>query len=601
MLPTALQTTWNLGLLFENDTDPHIEKLREEIKQAHVTFETHWKQRTDFLKDPAILRQALDEFEALMRTYAGNSKESYYFWLQSELDTSNAKLKAAVQKTIDFSLELEDHIRFFTQKISKIPKTRQQELLTSPRLLPYVHFLECLFAQAAFVLSEPEERIMDLKSTSSHMRWVQLMNGLFAREERRVTTSKGEETKNVSELMSLLSDKDKPTRDGAAAALNDIFKEAAFVCESEINAVLGDKKVNDLIRNVPRPDLMRHLDDDMDTKTVDSMLDTVESHFDIASRYYTLKAEILGLPRLAYHERNLEYGSIEKKFTYEQAYSLVHDVFLELDPQFASILEMFATNGHIDVYPKKGKVSGAFCAHNLLDDPTYILLNYTDKLIDVTTLAHEAGHGINNELTRSKQHALYFETPTSTAEVASTFMEDFVTDRLSQEVDDDERLSLLLSKLDSDISTIFRQVACYRFEQELHTTFRQKGHLSYEEIGAIFQKHMASYMGPAVEQSAGSQNWWMYWTHIRSFFYVYSYASGLLISKSLQARVKKDPTFIAKVKDFLSAGSSLSPEQLFTHLGIDITTSQFWEIGISEISARLDEATTLAKKLGKIS
>ena len=111
---------------------------------------------------------------------------------------------------------------------------------------------------------------------------------------------------------------------------------------------------------------------------------------------------------------------------------------------------------------------------------------------------------------------------------------------------------------------------------------------------------MAAYMGPAVKQSEGSENWWVYWSHIRNFFYVYSYASGLLISKSLQSSVKKDPNFISKVKEFLSAGSSESPKNIFAKLGIDITDHNFWEQGLKEIESLLNETETLAKKLGKI-
>ncbi len=83
-------------------------------------------------------------------------------------------------------------------------------------------------------------------------------------------------------------------------------------------------------------------------------------------------------------------------------------------------------------------------------------------------LAHELGHGINNELIREKQNALNFGTPTSTAEVASTFMEDFVLQEILRGSDDEVKLAIMVMKLNDDISTIFRQVACYAFEQELH-------------------------------------------------------------------------------------------------------------------------------------
>ena len=108
-----------------------------------------------------------------------------------------------------------------------------------------------------------------------------------------------------------------------------------------------------------------------------------------------------------------------------------------------------------------------------------------------------------------------------------------------------------------------------------------------------------AYMGNAVLQSEGSENWWVYWSHIRYFFYVYSYASGLLISKSLQNSVKQDPVFIHKVKEFLSAGLSDSPKNIFGRLGIDISDKRFWDKGLDEVESLLDDTEQLAKRLGK--
>jgi oligoendopeptidase F len=144
-----------------------------------------------------------------------------------------------------------------------------------------------------------------------------------------------------------------------------------------------------------------------------------------------------------------------------------------------------------------------------------------------------------------------------------------------------------MTRLNDAFSTIHRQIALYRFETELHADFRAKGYLSKEEIGELFKKHMDC--GEAVEMSAGSENWWIYWSHIRYFFYVYSYASGLLISKALQRNVKQDPSYISRVKEFLSAGVSDSPKNIFAKLGIDITDRAFWDAGLQEIDDMLSE------------
>jgi oligoendopeptidase F len=398
--------------------------------------------------------------------------------------------------------------------------------------------------------------------------------------------------------MTLASNQDKKLRTKAAAAFNSILADQLAVAEAELNAILSSKMIEDDLRGFDRPDATRHLSDDIDSSTVDAMLAAVENRFDLPARFYRLKAKLLGQTKLQYHERNVPIGSIDREISYEYSIKIVQEVFAAIDPEFAAIFNRFLSDGQFDVYPAKGKHGGAFCASGIKAHPTYILLNFTGRLRDILTIAHEAGHGINNELQRKAQLALNFGTPLSTAEVASNFMEGFILLKMEENLENDkERLALLMRKLDDDVSSIFRQTAAYRFEQALHSAFRAKGYLSKDEIGRLFQKHMKSYMGSAVIQSPGSENWWVYWSHIRDFFYVYSYASGQLIAKAMQHKTLTEPGFIAKVKEFLSAGTSASPKEIAARLGIDIDDKQFWQTGLQQIEAELAQAEALARKI----
>jgi oligoendopeptidase F len=593
--------TWNLAHLFDNDEDPRIEKKRKFVEQKSYAFINTWKGRTDYLRDPALLKKALDEYEEWKKSYGSEGDEGYYFWLRTSQNQNDPVLKAKFNLIEQFSKKIQNDIQFFYLRIAKIPEKLQKRFIQYPGLKEYRHYLERLFAESKYLLSEPEEKIMNLKSPSSYANWVKMTSSFLAKEERSVISENGQRgMKPFSEIASLMNSGQKKVRDSAAKAFNDILKKHVDVAEAEINAVLANKKVDDELRGLSRPDLARHISDDIDPEIVDTLIKTVSDRFDISSRFYDLKARLLKVRKLQYHERNVEYGTINRKYSYQDSLKLIIKVFTNLDQRFARILDGFIRNGQFDVYPGKGKSGGAFCAHNLISQPTYILLNHTDRLNDVLTLAHELGHGINNELIRGKQNSLNFGTPISTAEVASTFMEDFVLQEIVRKADDELRLSIMMMRLNDEVSTIFRQVACYRFEQELHDQFRLKGYLSKEDIGRLFRKHMASYMGDSVEQSPGSDNWWIYWGHIRSFFYVYSYASGLLISKSLQKSVKEDPRFIGKVKEFLSAGLSDSPKNIFLKLGIDITDKRFWDRGIEEVETLLNETIHLAERLGKI-
>jgi len=592
---------WDLSPLFSGDGDPRIEREMKRVETESYRFIRKWKGRRDYLFEPRVLREALGEYERWRRTCGFDGDAGYYFWLRTEQDQNSPDLKARFNKIEEFSRRIENDMQFFQLRIGKIPRRRQSEFLANRGLAPFRHFLERIFVEAKYLLSEPEERILNLKSSTSYSNWIKMTFGFLAREERRVLLEGGGAgTRTLSEILSLLSSREKKVRNSAARTFNAILAGYADVAEAEINSVLANKKTDDELRKVSRPDLSRHIADDVESKVVDALVKTVSGKFDIPARFYRLKARLMGVRRLRYHERNVPYGKIGAKYSFAATGDLIRSVLRNLDEDFSAIFEGFLANGQIDIYPRKGKAGGAFCAHHLMSQPTYVLLNHTDELSDVLTLAHELGHGINNELIRKRQNALNFGTPTSTAEVASTFMEDFVLQEIIGKADDESRLAIMVKKLDDDVSTIFRQIACYLFEGELHAEFRKKGYLSKDEIGRMFGRHMAAYMGDAVEQSRGSENWWIYWNHIRYFFYVYSYAGGLLISKSLQNSVKANPGFIVKVKDFLSAGLSDSPRDIFLKLGIDIGDAVFWERGLAEVDHLLRETESLARRLGKI-
>lgn len=596
-----IRTEWDFSKHFDREDKEKRANLRKENLEQAELFAKKWRENTAYLSNPKVLKEALDDYENLLKNNGSDYDEAYFLELLRQVNQTDTSLKAEYNRAEEICKKFADHVRFFCLSVAKIPLEKQQEFLRDESLGRYKHFLKRIFDTGKYDLSEAEERIMSKWTTSAYSMWVDMLESLLAKEERTTQNEEGERiSAPFSKLMSLLLSKQKDVRDEAARHINDILEKYNDVAEAELNAVLQRSKVNAELRGFERPDTPRHIQDDIEPEVVDALVEAVQENYALAKEFYELKAKLLGQEKLGYHERNVEYGEMKKKYSFEEATTLIHDTFKDLDEEFATIFETYLKEGQIDVYPKKGKVDGAFCAHSLITRPTYILLNHDGSMRDVTTLAHELGHGINNEFMKKGNNALYFDTPKSTAEVASTFMEDFVLERLLKKASDEERLALMMQKLNDDISTITRQIACYRFEQELHETFREKGYLSKEEIGALFQKNMKAYMGDFVEQSSGSENWWVYWSHIRTYFYVYSYASGLLISKALQKKVREDSSFIEKVKVFLAAGTSKAPKEIFLDLDIDISKKEFWTDGLNEVRTLFEETKDLAKKLGKI-
>jgi oligoendopeptidase F len=191
------------------------------------------------------------------------------------------------------------------------------------------------------------------------------------------------------------------------------------------------------------------------------------------------------------------------------------------------------------------------------------------------------GHAIHHEFSKS-QPVIYEGCSTSTAEVASTLFESFLFYSQFEKLSKEEKIVALHDKIQDDVQTIFRQIACFNFELEMHNTIREKGNMSKEELASVMNKHMKSYLGK-VELTEKDGYFFVGWPHIRYFFYVYSYAFGQLASKALYKKYQEDKTYIEKIKKFLSAGGSMSPEDIFKSIGVDVTKPDFFTKGIESI------------------
>lgn len=612
-LPRVISTEWSFQSLFPlGDNDPAIEEEMATIRANTESFVRKWKTgkdgkpRTDYLQDPGIMKKALDDLERYLRSHGVAGKAGYYFHLRSFQDQFNPVLYAKNALITTHAQEIADKMHFFSHNIGMIPPETQQKMIADPRLQKYRHFLEKHFTSQNHSLSKEGEEVLSLTYIPGFSGWINMSSDILSRRLRVVTDEDGNKyATNWRGILFLLNSRSKPVRDEAAVMFNTILANHADIAEYEINAILEYKKNEDRLRGHPRPDSSRQVADEIKPEVVDTLINSVSQRYDIPRRYFRLKSALLGLPRLAYHEVMAEYDSGEKaeakKYSFQEAVNLVYSSLSKLDPEFGQIMKFLINEGRYDVNSKKGKREGSFSfGADSLRTPTFILLNHSGSMDSVTSLAHETGHGIGIELMRRSQNELNYGVSLATAETASTFMEDFVHDELMRDADEPTRLAIQMKKLDNQISGIFRETACYRFEQELHRTHKKQGFTPKENISSIFQKHMSAYMGDAVEQSPGSENWWVFLPPIRKPFYVYSYPFGHLVSKGLQALVKENPAQIKIFKDIFSAGVSESPQEIFAKAGIDITDSSFWQKGLAQIEKLLEDTEQLARKLGKL-
>lgn len=586
---TTLKSKWDLSVFYKDLKDPQMEKDIETSRKAHISFAKKYTKNKSYLKSENALVEALRDYEKLYELPL--SRPNFYLAYRQVLDGENAELRARNNLFESKVRSISNEIVFFEVELSKVESALQKKFLSSKKLTPYHYFLKRLFIKGKHTLSTAEEKILSLKGQTSYSMWVDANDKLL---QGLTVEYKGKQLPYAEAFQRV---QDLPTQ-AERAELDRITYSAvqkiSAMAEAEINAIVVNKKIDDELRGYKNPYDSTIMSYENDPKTIAKLVQVVTENFPISSRFYKLKQKLLGLTEFYYSDRNAKIGELDKKITYEESFSELQRIFGATDPLFREILERLAYNGQIDAFPKKGKRGGAFCSP-AINQPTFVMLNHTDNLDSHSTFAHEMGHAIHSELAKAER-PLYQGYSMSTAEVASTFFEMIVFYDAFEKMNDEEKIVALHEKISDDVQTVFRQIAFFNFEKELHATIREKGSLSKEEMAALYRKHLAAYLGKDVVIPEHSAYQFASVPHFRSFFYVYSYAFGQLASKALYAKYKEDPKFMEKIKQFLSAGGSMSPEDIFKSIGVVVTKPDFFEKGIKTIE---DDINRLEKLISE--
>ncbi len=585
---SAIKTEWDFSKLYKNINDPKIEKDVDTICKHFLVFAKKYKD-LKFLKSSKGMLEALKDCDLL------SSKTSaipiWYLGLQQSLNSSDDNIQGKINILSDKYLKASKEVIFFDLAVSKLDKKMQEKYLKDKTLSKYKYLLESSFLTGKYLLSESEEKIMTDKSKVAHEAWEDM--GQKNRGEQKIKFKNKE--MSLTEAMGIKSDLPKTDRRALHKLVMERYKDISFIAESELNAVIRNKKIDDEIRGFTKPYESTIIGYHNDVKSIENLVNVVTKHNYISHRFFKLKAKILNTAEKSEDKKitmaelatGISTAKTQKKISFEEGCELVTNAFAKVDTEFSDIFQSYLKNGQIDTFPKLGKRSGAFCS-SIVNAPTYVLLNYVDKLNDVSTLAHEMGHAIHSDLSR-KQDSIYQDYPISIAEVASTFFENILFDNLLEIASTEEKKDLLVGKVQDDVFTIFAQIAYFQYEKNIHKAVKDKGFVSKEEFASMFVDCRKSYAGDAVDVTETDGYGYVYINHFRSFFYVYSYAYGQLIANALYEEYKKDKSFGVKIKKFLSAGGSMSPEDIFKSIGIDTSKPDFFLKGLKKIEKDLDE------------
>ncbi len=582
---------WDLSDLYSSTTDASLKADKENILKLAEDFASKYRTKIAEL-DAQGFRKMLEEYEKL-QDMAG--KIGSFAYLQWSTVTANSDYGKLVQEANELSSEVHQKLVFLDVEWLAVDDEQASYLIQSEELAFYKHYLESSRRYKDHVLEEKQEQVLSAKSVTGRSAWNRFFDETLGQAKFELD---GEEL-TEQEVLSKLHESDRDLRQRAHASLTEKFRDLSHTLTFIFNTLIADKHTTDKLRNYPSWITSRNLSNETDDETVDALVNSVTSKYDLVQRYYKLKGRLLGLDQMFDYDRYAPMLKSEATISWDEAKGMVLDAYSEFHPQMGEITAEFFDNNWIDAAIKPGKRGGAYSASTVPSAHPYVFMNFDGKIRDVQTLAHELGHGVHQYLSR-QQGVLQAGTPLTTAETASVFGEMLVFQKLMKQITDPkERLALLIGKIDDTIATVFRQVSMNRFENAIHNRRRKEGELTTDQFAEEWLKTQKALYGDAVTLTPEYGIWWSYIPHfLHTPGYVYAYAFGELLVLALYEEYTERPDgFADRYLGLLSAGGSEWPHDLVARMGLDIRDSDFWKKGLSSFEKMIEEAEELADSI----
>lgn len=581
---------WDTKPLYASTAAPELEADFSGAEQKTSEFRAKYAGKVASL-DAAQLKEALRELEMLQETLVKPQTYAYLLFAADSEDTGNKKLS---QRAMEFGNRMSQELLFFELELIALDKGRFLELTGDASLADYRHFLESLRRYRPHTLPEREERLLKEKSLTGVEAFSRLFDELSSSFRYQFDLDGETHEMTGEELLGLLHHPDSSVRERAFTTFLGKFQEQSIPFNAIFNNAALDHGQDIEIRNYRGVMEPTHLANELAPESVERLMTVSEDNYPLAQRYFRLKAQLLGLPKLKNTDIYAPAPGSERRFSYEEAKDLVLEAYGMFSGDFKKIIGGFFSEQRIDVLPRPGKSGGAFCMGISPSLPPYVLLNFTGNLRDVATLAHELGHGLHFTLAQ-RRTMLNYHAPLPLAETASVFGEMLLTRLLLERENDPKvKISLLCAKIEDIIATTFRQVVLTRFEERFHSA-RKNGLLSSEDIGSFWWEENARLFGDSVSMIEPYRWGWSYISHfIHARFYCYSYTfAELLVLSLFNKYLTEGESFVPRYVSILESGGALSPADTVRPAGIDFNDPGFWQEGYDVLKGLIGELESL--------
>ncbi len=582
-------TSWSLSDLFPAIDSPELNLSFKHLEGQVSEFEEFRSELTADMPAEKFL-VTVRESEKIMR--AGYRIYGFAS-LSFAANTQDQAALALMGRVQQFFAELQNRILFFSLWWKALDDANAARLIDASG--DYRYYLEEMRHYKPHTLSEPEEKVINIKNVSGVDALRQLYDSITNRYVFKLEVNG--ETKEMTRGQ-LLSNAYSPDPDLRARAYQEFYR--VYANDGPILGQMYQTVVRDWyneninLRKHTTPLSARNLANDIPNDVVDTLLDVARQNAPIFQRFFKIKARLLGAEKLRRFDLYAPVTKSSKQYDFAEAARMVLESFDQFDPKVGNLARRVFDENHLDGEIRKGKTSGAFCSTLGPDLTPWVQVNYTGNAREVATLAHELGHAIHSML--AEHHSLFTQSSSlPLAETASTFGEMMLVDQLlAHETDPDVRRDMLFRQVDDNYATIMRQSFFALFEKQAHQMVQENA--SVDELAAAYLENLKTQFGDSIELNEEFKWEWVTIPHIyHTPFYVYAYAFGQLLVLSLYKQFKAEgESFKPRYLQILAAGGSESPENILTKAGINMHSAAFWQGGFDVLNGLVDELEKLA-------
>ncbi len=585
---------WRLQDLYEGVDAPRFAAdLERAERDAKLFAEAYRGKIAEIAARPDAgerLAAAVKAYESLQDLIGRIMAYASLLYASDTINPAIAKFYGDAQERVT---ALAGDVLFFELELNRLDDSKLNAAMAATGLGHYRPWLDDIRKEKPHQLADDLERLFLDKSVSAAAAW----NRLFDETMAALRFDFEGESLTLEPLLGKLMDPDAKIRETAANALAATLGANLRLFTLITNTLAKDKETSDRWRKFSDVADSRHLANRVEPEVVEALVTAVTDGYPrLSHRYYALKARWFGKAQLDHWDRNAPLPNAPRRvYKWETARDMVLQAYSAFSPRMGDIARRFFDEGWIDAPVRPGKAPGAFAHPTTPSAHPYILVNFLGKPRDVTTLAHELGHGVHQVLA-GVNGPLMAPTPLTLAETASVFGEMLTFRSMVTTITDlTERKAMLASKVEDMLNTVARQIAFYKFERAVHLE-RRNGELTTEQISQLWMNTQSESLGPAIALRPGYETYWAYIGHfIHSPFYVYAYAFGDCLVNSLYGVYERSSDgFAERYLSMLAAGGSKSYSELLAPFGLDAKDPGFWTIGLSVIERMIDELETMA-------